>query len=81
MQALTPLNLNNDTAGALFTHNTQQLTIMHPLSIGKHFSGLYLQPIFAISKRIRVSSLVYFRFFNADTLPNNCLNKGGGMLL
>lgn len=60
MQALTPLNLTNDTAGALFTHNTQQRRIIHPLSIGKYLSGLYLLPVFAISKRIKVSSLGYF---------------------
>lgn len=50
MQVQTPFNLTDDTAGTLFTHNAQQLGIMHPLSIGKDYSGLYLQPTFITGK-------------------------------
>lgn len=50
MQALTPFNLCSDTAGALFTHNTEWLRIMHPLSICKEYSGWDLKSVLALAK-------------------------------
>lgn len=63
MQVQTPFNLTDDTAGTLFTHNAQQLGIMHPLSIGKNYSALYLQPTFITGKGGKKNPLLDSLYF------------------